>query len=683
MRRIGLETVAVNKFIHQFTETKTGVFQILLGLFAAVTFFTGKFLVPGTDAELLLYILAAAELAAAVGMKFYYKISENGKSKELKSYLESFADDTESARGKTLLSFPMPMVVFRAEDTGIIWGNKPFFRIFGETGTKLDAKVSDLIPNFDSRWLQEGKTEYPELIEIHGKKYNVHGSYVKQEGSEESFMCITYWVDVTEYDAVRVEYEESRPIAGIVIIDNYEEMVRNLPDRAKNDVRDAVEDKLFAWIHAENGFIRRYDRDRYLFIAEKRDLLNMKKDKFPILQGMHSVESPNGFSASISIGIGEDAGTISEAVHLADMAVELALSRGGDQTVIKTDQNFEFFGGRGGEVEKRTNVRSRLMANTMVSLVKDSSQVFIMGHRYADMDCIGAAAGICCLARTNNIPCHIIVDDTSDSESLIDLLRSVPEYKNVFFGTREAKLRTDGRTLLVIVDTNRPEQIEDKELLDSCSRVAVIDHHRVSATFIHNAALGFIEPYASSTSELVSEILLDTVEPEHILKTEADALLAGIVLDTKNFTIRTGERTFEAASFLRARGAEPIAVKKLLQTDMENTVKKYRILQNASLYRNVVAIASPEDSVPKIVVAKAADELLNISGVEASIVVAPSETGEILVSARSIGDLNVQLIMEKIGGGGNRGAAAARISDKTLEEAVELVHASIDDYLSA
>ena len=321
------------------------------------------------------------------------------------------------------------------------------------------------------------------------------------------------------------------------------------------------------------------------------------------------------------------------------------------------------------------------MANTLQSLIKDSSKVYVMGHRYSDLDSVGAAVGVCCIARLADVKYHIIVDEnTTAAKPLIDRLKTVPEYRNVFASPQEAVLRADGRTLLVVVDTNRPEQVEEKDLLDACNRVAVIDHHRVAATYIHNAALGFIEPYASSACELLTEIIQEIAEINSILKCEAEALLSGIVLDTKNFTIRTGERTFDAGAYLRRAGADTAEVKKLLQSDLEDTLAKYRILQGAQIYRGV-AIAVPSEVTGRIIAAKAADELLNISGVEASVVIAPAPGGGSIASARSIGDMNMQLIMEKLGGGGNRSAAAAQLRDVDAPAARELVLKAIDEYL--
>jgi c-di-AMP phosphodiesterase-like protein len=450
----------------------------------------------------------------------------------------------------------------------------------------------------------------------------------------------------------------------------------------KNDIRDAVEDKLKAWCDSFNGIIRRYDRDRYLLIMERQDLEKLRQDKFRITEEIHQVESPSGIDASISVGLGIDGENFSEVLQFADMAIELALSRGGDQTVIKNRMSFEFYGGRGYEVEKRTKVKSRVMSNALAELVKDSSRVIVMGHRYGDLDSIGAAVGACCFARQFGVKYNIVADlNHNAAQPLIDMVRKNPEYKDAFITAQEAMVRADSHTLLVVVDTNRPEQVEDKDLLLSCIRVAVIDHHRVGATYIQNAALGFVEPYASSASELVTELLQELKEPADILRCEAEALLAGIVLDTKSFTIRTGERTFDAAARLRRTGADTAEVKKLLQTDLDDAVAKYKILQNAKLYKNV-AVAAPQEKQSRIVAAQAADELLNISGVEASIVVAQDNKGGPFASARSIGDVNVQLIMESLGGGGNRSAAAAQFDDCDVKEAVKRVYSAIDEYYS-
>ena len=661
----------MNKNLQRLAEPGVGMYVFFLVVFAAVNLF------------FKLYIVAAAEVGVILLLLVYAQFAKRKRAKQLTAYIEAVTYDTENAKNNTLMNFPLPIAVFRLDDSRIVWGNEMFFDMCGSTGTRVDARISDMVPEFSGKWLLEGKNQFPSLLEVGGRKYQLHGNIIRSANNDESsaFMGITYWVDVTDYDNIRLEYERSRPVAAVIVIDNLDELTKNQPDRVKNDIRDAVEDKLNQWCEENGCIIKRYDRDRYLVIFEHRCLEGMKDGKFRIIEDVHQVESPSGINATISIGLGVDAANLSEALQFANMGIELALSRGGDQAVIKDRYNFTFYGGRGTEVEKRTKVKSRVMANTLAELIRDSSKVLVMGHRFADLDSVGSAVGVCCLARKCGVKANIVIDlDRNASHQLIDRLRREPEYKEVFIGCDEAMLRADGRTLLVVVDTNRPEQVEDPNLLEACNRVAVIDHHRVAATYIHNAALGFIEPYASSVCELMTEILQEVAEQSDILRCEAEAMLAGIVLDTKSFTIRTGERTFDAAAYLRRAGADTTDVKRLLQTDMTDTVARYKILQSAELYRKV-AIAAPKLPQDRVVAAQAADELLNISGVDASVVVAPDGKGGTFASARSIGELNVQIIMEKLGGGGNRSAAAAQFPGCDLNTAVKKVCAAIDEYL--
>ena len=661
-----------NKNVKRLAEPGTGIYLFFLLAFVAAA------------VVLRQYYLAAGEGAVFVVLLIYAILARRSKEKQLAAYIESITYDTENAKNSTLQHFPLPIAVFRLSDSSIVWGNEMFFQFFGGKSKRVDGRLVDLLPDFSGKWLLDGQSCYPELVELQGRRYQVHGNLIRSERPEEeaSFMGITYWVDVTEYEDIRLRYENTRPVPGVIIIDNLDEMCRNHPERVKNEIRDAVEDRLHHWCSSYDAILRRYDRDRYLMMIEKKDLELMKRDKFSITQQIHQVESPNGIDASLSLGLGEDAPTLAEGLQFADMAVELALTRGGDQAVVKNRLSFEFFGGRGLEVEKRTKVKSRVMANTLAELIRDSSRVLVMGHRYADLDALGAAVGVCCLARKCDTRVSIVINREHNAvHALLDRLMKEPEYRDAFLSPQEAMVIADGRTLLVVVDTNSPAQVEDPDLLDACNRVAVIDHHRVSASYIHNAALGFIEPYASSTCELMTEILQEVAEQTDLLRCEAEAMLSGIVLDTKSFSIRTGERTFDAAAYLRRSGADTTEVKKLFQTDMEHMVAIYKIMQEAEQYHNI-AIAAPHTVQSRVAAAKAADELLNISGVDASVVLSPDGKGGVFASARSIGEINVQILMEKLGGGGNRSAAAFQMADVSIEDAVQKVHEAIDDYLS-
>ena len=664
----------MNKKIQRLVEPNLRLYLFILVAFAAASLFVEQ------------YILAAVEGGIILLLVVWSLFMARKRRRELMDYLESVTYDADTAKNNTLMNFPLPMAVFSLNDSRIVWANQIFFDMCGVSSARFEARIDDLVPEFNSKWLYEGKTQFPGLIETNGRKYQIHGNLIRPSeegaGRERGFMGIAYWVDVTEYDDVRIKYEESRPVVSIIVIDNYDEMIRNQPDRVKNELRDAVEDRISQWCDGKDAFVRRYDRDRYVFVFENRWLSQMKEDKFSILERVHEVVSPSGIHATVSIGLGVDGSGFGEDWQFASLATEMALSRGGDQAVVKNRFNFEFFGGRGNEVETRTKVKSRVMANALAELIADSSRVFAMGHKFADLDAVGSAVAVCCIARKKGKTCRIVIDPVKNAAGLlIERLKCEPEYKSVFISPQEAMLLADSRTLLVVVDTNRPEQVEDKALLQTCTRVAVIDHHRRAATYIENADLTFHEPYASSVCELMSEVLQEIVDPDDILRCEAEAMLAGIVLDTKNFTIRTGERTFEAAAFLRRAGADTTEVKKLLQNDMEHTVARYKILQSARLYRGNIAVAVPAEPQDRIVVAQAADELLNISGVEASFVVCPTADGGANISARSIGDINAQMIMEKLGGGGNRSAAAAQMHDTDIRSAVNGLFAAIDEYL--
>jgi c-di-AMP phosphodiesterase-like protein len=414
---------------------------------------------------------------------------------------------------------------------------------------------------------------------------------------------------------------------------------------------------------------------------EEQYLEKMKKDKFSILNAVHKEVSPNGISASVSIGIGKDS-SYAEMFHFASLAVEMALSRGGDQVVIKNRFNFEFYGGRSREQERRTRVKSRVMASALEELITSSNLVYIMGHRYADLDAVGASAGVCAIARKKGIEVHIIQENKEVPGSImVHQLKQQHEYQNVFIYAEEAMLRVDEDTLLVVVDTNRPDQVASQPLLEACEKIAVIDHHRRAADYIDNAVLNYHEPYASSASELVTELIQYSIEPGDLIRTESEALMAGIVLDTKNFTLRTGGRTFEAAAFLRRCGADTGEVRKLFQNDLDKTILRYDVLKGAKFFHPGVAVASADHSVGRIIAAQAADELLNVCGVEASFVLYTEGDG-VNISGRSSGEVNVQVILETLGGGGNGAAAGAQIRNVSMQDALDMLQGSIDHYFS-
>ena len=625
--------------------------------------------------------LAGIELAVVACLGLYSRESARRRRKEINKYLDSYAGNVDTATKDTMVNSPLPMVLFRPESDDIVWTNDRFLQLTNQREHLFDAKLSALVPNFDTRWLMEGKSQCPSEVTYADRRFLVFGHLVRTGGRSGGFLATTYWVDVTELSLTRDKYQASRPITAVLLIDNYEDLMKNLTENERSAILSDIDSRLEQWVAQTGGFLRRYQRERYLFIFEEWCLDKFIENKFSILDSIHQVVNPSGINASLSIGIGKDADSYRELLSFANLSIDMALSRGGDQAVIRNKYTFEFYGGRSKETEKRTKVKSRVMANALSALVSDSSQVFIMGHKAPDNDAVGAAAGVCALCRKNGVPAHIIREAGSPpSQELIDRLSQLPEYHDCFLLPQDALLIADSQSLVVVVDTNRPEQVQALEVLQSCNRVAVIDHHRRAATYIDGAALNYHEPYASSASELVTELLQYIMEPNHLLRAEAEALLAGIVLDTKNFTMRTGGRTFEAAAFLRRSGADTAEVKKLFQNDLQGTIAKYSIIQNAKLYREHIAVAVADHPVGRVVAAQAADELLNIIGIDASFVISP-DADTVNISGRSMGDTNVQIILEKLGGGGNAAAAGGQIAGKSVEEVTRDLARAIDQYL--
>ena len=657
----------MNRKLARLLQPSFQLYFVCLVLFALISAF---FSIP----------LAVVELAVVLALSVYSRQHSNRCRREIARYLENVTGTVDTATKDTMANSPLPMIIFRPESDDIIWTNDRFLQLTGEREHLFDAKLSALIPGFDSRWLMEGKNECPTEVEYGSRRFLVFGHLVRTGGRSGGFLATTYWVDVTEFSLIRDQYQATRPVAAVLLLDNYDELMKNLTENQRSALVSEIDSRLDEWVAESGGMLRRYQRERYLFIFDEQYLAKFIENKFDILDAIHQVVNPSGINATLSIGVGKDGETYRELFQFANLSIDMALSRGGDQAVIRNKFTFEFYGGRSKETEKRTKVKSRVMANALSALVSDSSQVFIMGHRSPDNDCIGAAAGVCALCRKNGVPVHIIKEASPPpAQELIDRLAPLPEYQDCFLTAQEALLIADSRSLAVVVDTNRPDQVQAAELLESCNRVAVIDHHRRAATYIEGAALNYHEPYASSASEMVTELLQYIVEPNQILRSEAEALLAGIVLDTKNFTMRTGGRTFEAAAFLRRSGADTAEVKKLYQNDLADTVAKYALIQNAQLYRDHIALAVSRQPVGRIIAAQAADELLNIMGIDTSFVIAP-EGDKVNLSARSMGDTNVQVILEKLGGGGNAAAAGGQVSGKTVDEVAQELKEAIDQY---
>ena len=651
----------------------------------------GRLLEPGMDLFfIVMLIFSAASMIAGAGalaltelvitgvLYGYYQYSKLKRRRELEAFIQSATNTLGNTDGgKT----PFPMALVRMGDGALIWANDGFVDLSGFRDKLHEQKITDLMPEFKMDWLVSGKREYPGDVGVNGRRYRIFGTTVRADDPSKTMLAALYFTDLTDLYLIRDEYIRSRPVVSIILIDNYEELTKNLTESATSNLNASLNEAITAWAEGYHGLLRRMERNRYLLIFEKRDLNDAIANKFSILEQMHSVTNPSGVAASISFGLGVDGATFEEGYEFAALAVEMSLSRGGDQAVIKDRLNFTFYGGRNKEVDHRSKVRSRVTANSLMELIAKSGDVYIMGHKNADLDAVGAALGVCCLCRKQGKKAYIVLDQEHNAaRGLIDEIRTVPEYDGVIVSGQDALLRCDRNSILIVVDTNRPDQVECGPLLEAISKVSVIDHHRRAADYISPLVVNFHEPYASSASELVTELLQYAVEKSDVLPIESKGLLAGIFLDTKSFNVRSGERTFEAAAFLRRLGADTIEVKKLLQSDFANTVARYKIIQSAVPYRDEIAIVALDHDVSRPMAAQAADELLNIIGFQSSFVLYPDEEGRVVISARSIGEANVQVILEALGGGGNAATAGAQIKDSTVAEVLQRLKESIDNY---
>ena len=656
----------MNKKLTRLLEPGMGLYFLVLLLFAGAAVWVKQ------------YYVAAAEGLVIVLLFVHNRMASGRRKKALMSYIQSTTDSLGTAF-KT--GSPFPMAVIKMSDSEIVWGNASFYQISGLRDSFLHQKMEDVVPRFSTRWLAEGRTECSQDVELRGRRYRVYGNLIRSEDEHASLLLATlYLVDMTEMFNVRDEYIRTRPIVSVILVDNYDELTNNLPDSAISSLDARINDRISGWCENLGGLLRKLERNRYLLIFEAKDLPRLQEGKFSILDDIRAITNPSGVAATLSIGIGKDGTSFQENYAFASLSIEMALSRGGDQAVIKDRYNFNFFGGRTKETERRTKVKARVIASSLNELISQSSQVFIMGHRMADLDALGAAMGLVCICRKRGRPTHIVLDlEHNAVQALLAELKEHPEYDNLFLSGEDALLAADGKSLLIVVDTNRPDQVESRALLESVNRVAVIDHHRRAADYIEQVVLNLHEPFASSASELVTEILQYAVEPKEIRPMESQALLAGLVLDTKNFSVRTGSRTFEAAAFLRRAGADTVDVKKLFQNDLDDTITRYQIVQAARLYRNEIAISALEYNTTRTLVAQAADELLNIKGILTSFVLY-QDGDRVVISARSIGEANVQVILEPLGGGGNAATAGAQVPGKTVREVLVELVASIDKF---
>ena len=613
----------------------------------------------------------------------YAVFADNKRKNELSESLKDLTMTVDTAAKTSLINSPFPLVILETNGK-IIWRSSKFVSEFANID--IQNYLNDLI--YDIKQEIERKKDGTDKsvilqTEIGNRTYKVFGRFVNSKKSNNTdYTIILYFIDETENIKLQKEYTDSKSCVEIIMIDNYEENMQLIDGEEKPQITAEIDKCIFDWTNETNGILIKSDRDTYIYIFEQRYLEQVKQDKFSILDKIKEIKTKENVQFTLSIAVSNEGVTDKEKYKSAQIAMDIILGRGGDQAVIRENEIYKFFGGRAQEVEKRTKVKARVVAHALENLIKESNKVMIMGHTNPDIDAMGSAMGIYRLVKDLGKNAYIVTsNETTTLQSFKESLMEEPEYEDILINKEVAEENMDEETLLVIVDTHKTNYVEAPELLNKTEKIVVIDHHRRSADYIENATLTFQEVYASSAAELVTEILQYATTKINLKTIEAESLYAGIMMDTKNFTFKTGVRTFEAAAYLRKCGVDIIRVKKWFQSDLASFNKIAEIVKKAEIVNDSIAIASYNRKTKdaSLICAKAADELLTISNITASFVL--GNIGEkICISGRSIGDINVQVILEKLGGGGHITLAGAQVEGMTMEEVKQELIIRINEY---
>lgn len=618
--------------------------------------------------------------------------------KKLMFDIINFSLSLNELQKQIMVELEMPYILM---DTGgrIKWYNEAFRLLFPDSKLK-NMKVSNIIPTIiTAQFPQEGEG-LEKIINIEDKifkvvfkpievnKEEIKGNSSRYKRVEKSIMPIeelyaAYFFDVTRENALVLQNEEQKPVFCLMYIDNYDEVIHSIEDVRRPLLIALIDRNISKFCKEIDGVIRKFEKDKYLLVFQNKYLEAVQESKFSILDRIREINIGNEMPVTLSIGIGDSEWDFSNKIEYAKTAMDLALGRGGDQAVIKNDEKLSFYGGKTRGVEKSTRVKARIKAHAFRELLNECDRILIMGHKLGDMDSLGASIGVFACAKCFGKPAHIVINKiTTSINPVYDRLVEDKEYPtDLFINNQQTSSYIGEQTLLVVVDVNRPSYTENPDLLKSIKKVVVFDHHRVTADHIDNAVLSYIEPYASSTCEIITEIIQYISDKIKLKPVEADALFAGITVDTKSFVTKTGVKTFEAAAYLRRNGADAIRVSKFFKNDLASFKAKATAVKDAEIYRENIAISvCPSDIInPTLVGAQAADELLKIAGIKASFVLTDVE-GTIYISSRSVDDINVQLIMEKIGGGGHLSVAGAQIENVSIGAALEILKDTIDEY---
>ena len=654
------------------------VCSLILIVLGIISFLCTLSIFPKTKYVYLIDIVSLLAILIGVILVSVGLISSFKKKKLLTEYIEKFSFCIENVTKTAIKNFHDPIVIVR-EDGSIQWYNDEFFKISGRE-TLFDAKLHEVIPAIRlSDFINENSGA--QSISYNGKDYMITGE--RSEDYEDDSLIAVMFTDISEITRLQTEIDERQSVVCNIVVDNYDQVLKETPSSNHSILLGDVERCINVWAERGDGVFRKVDRDKYIIIFENAKFDLLLAEKFSVLNDIKEIDQENKIPVTVSIGVGMDSDGIRENDKLSLSALDMALGRGGDQAVVKSEDGYSFYGAKSLGVEKTTKVKARVVAKSLCSLIDKASNVVIMGHKGSDFDSFGTAVGLFRAVVNRNKRAFIALDRNHNNiGTLLGEVLIQSEYKEGIVSEDRALSLVNDKTLLIIVDTHRPTMVEYPELLKRTENIVLIDHHRRSEEFIDNLKLSYHEPYASSASEMVTEVLQYMDDEKGLSLLEAEVLYCGIYLDTKGFTFKTGARTFEAAAYLRKMGVDPIRVHKLFRNDISMYIQKSRAISQTKIYQDNIAITvfdQPSKNL-QLVVAQTADDLLDISGIEASFVLA--NTGNrIIISGRSLGSINVQVILEKLGGGGHSTIAGAQLENSSITIAELKLRNAIDEVL--
>ncbi|HZK00391.1 MAG TPA: DHH family phosphoesterase [Tissierellaceae bacterium] len=621
-------------------------------------------------------------LVLAYAVYHSYTVSEN-KNKEVNRHIELLSEEFESVTKHAIFNMPFPLVIID-EKGSVTWYNTPFLNMIIEEDI-LNERIHDIIPGFSLEDLLTREENQPKKITYDNKTYLVYPNFVdsKKTSGTSNKLVILYWVDYSVYFDLEKQYNDERAIVALIYIDNYDDVKNNTPDIHRPQLIAEIDKNISEYFTRYNGLVRKFENDKYLVLIDYEALEKIQEKKFDILDDIRELNLGNTLPITLSIGVSASGENLNESHINSKAAIDIALGRGGDQAVLNKEGSYEFYGGKSKALEKRNKVRARVIGHALRQLIDQSENIFVMGHKNPDMDSIGSSVGVLRGVKNIGKRGYLILNDLNPSiTNIYDKMKiDQPELIDSIVSSSEAEELIGDNSLMILVDNHKPSFTEAPELLELVNKVVIIDHHRRGAEFVKDPVLTYLEPYASSTSELVTEILSYMSDDINLTKFEAEALLAGITVDTNGFSFQTGVRTFEAASILKRAGADTTSVRQLFRDDYDTFMYRAEVIGSSKIVFDNIAIGRLERDIDNglLIAAQSANELLDIKGVQASFVLTFSND-RIHISGRSLGSISVQIIMERLGGGGHLTSAGTQLIGVSMDEAEEKLIDTIDKY---